>query len=219
MKVLCLGDNSSHHAWAHTITKQLAQEERGVFRGMVPADSTALQDGYYHVGPVSMQPRDIVEACKNFDRVVLLDQEQDKYSDHRIFLAMFKLVNDMKDMGTDVEIQNKDNMEYLYYWTRLYNENKSICVYPWILRHDGYGDYTSLCGRATKPVAKTKDLTDWGTNKNYQEIRNSMLDGVRVDNCWQCHKYEDTGIKDQRWNYSFDWIAKLKLKRTKINRR
>ena len=212
MKVMCLGDNSSQHAWAHRLTEKLAQENHAIFRGEVPSDSSKLERGYYHIGPLAMSPKEIIDASKNFDSVVLLDQDQDKFSDHRIFLSVFKLVNDLTDLGVNVEIKNKKNMEYLYYWTNLFEKNKSICVYPWLLMHDSYGDYTTLCGRSQKPVSKIKDLGDWGNNKNYQKIRKSMLDGIRVDNCKACHLYEDNGIRDQRWNYSFDWIARLRLK-------
>lgn len=211
MKVMCLGDNSSQHAWGHHLTKKLAESENSTFRGMVPDDLQNLQEGYYHIGPVSMQPKDIIESTKKFDRVVLLDQDQDKFSDHRIFLAMFKLVNDLKEAGINVEIKNAKNMQYLYYWTDMFEKNKSICVYPWLLMHDSYGDYTSLCGRSLDPVANKKDLKDWSTNPEYTKIRNKMLEGVRTKNCRECHRFEDAGIKDQRWNYSFDWIARLRL--------
>ena len=127
---MCLGDNSSQHAWGHHLTKKLAESENSTFRGMVPDDLQNLQEGYYHIGPVSMQPKDIIESTKKFDRVVLLDQDQDKFSDHRIFLAMFKLVNDLTEAGIDVEIKNAKNMQYLYYWTDMFEKNKSICVIP-----------------------------------------------------------------------------------------
>lgn len=212
MKVLCLGDNSSHHAWAHRLTEQLAKNNNSILRGMVPQNLDALEHGYYHIGPLSMPPKQIIESCKKFDKVVLLDQDQDKFSDHRIFLAMFKLVNDIESSGTHVEVLNKENMDYLYKWTDVFEKNTSICVYPWVLMHDGYGEYTSLCGRSQDPVTKISELEDWSTDKNYEKIRNAMLQGVRMKNCSSCHAYEDKGIRDQRWNYSFDWIARLRLK-------
>lgn len=209
MKAMCLGDNSSHHAWGHRLTEKLARENDATFRGMVPKDVTTLENGYYHIGPLAMDARAIIECSKHFDKVILLDQDQDKFSNHRIFLAMFKLVNDLKDEGVEVEILNAENMKYLYYWTDLFEKNKSICVYPWLLMHDGYGDYTSLCGRSPTPVTKITDLTDWETNKDYNKIRTAMLEGIRTKNCTTCHEYEDRGVRDQRWNYSFDWIARL----------
>jgi len=215
MKVMCLGDNSSHHAWGHRLTEKLALENNSIFRGMVPSDISKIEDGYYHIGPLAMSSKDIIESSKKFDRVVLLDQDQDRFSNHRIFLAMFKLVNDMKKNGIDVQIINEQNMKYLYDWTNIFEKNKSICVYPWLLMHDGYGEHTSLCGRSRTPVAKIKDLKDWKSNKEYNKIRDAMLKGIRTMNCSTCHAYEDRGIRDQRWNYSFDWIARLKLKSIK----
>ena len=222
MKVMCLGDNSSHHAWAHRLTETLAQNNNATFRGMVPDRTSGLQDGYYHIGPLAMTPKEIIETAVNFDRVILLDQDQDKFSNHRIFLSMFKLVNDMQTQGIHVEIMNQENMRYLYYWENLFEKNKSICVYPWLLLHDGYGDYTTLCGRSHDPVTKIDELKDWQTDKEYNKIREAMLRGERKTNCRSCHAYEDKGVRDQRWNYSFDWIAKLRLKNidelTKIKR-
>src|SRR6056300_1804687 len=86
MKVMCLGDNSSHHAWAHHLTMKLAEENNSTFRGIVPTDLSTLQKGYYHIGPLDMSAKEIMDSTKNFDRVILLDQEQDKFSSHRIFL-------------------------------------------------------------------------------------------------------------------------------------
>ena len=126
MNVMCLGDNSSRHAWGHHLTSELAKQRNATFRGMVPSDTSKLENGYYHTGPLSMSTQDIIKHSKKFDSVVLLDQDQDKFSDHRIFLAMFKLVNDLKDSGIDVEILNEENMKYLYYWTDMYEKNKSI---------------------------------------------------------------------------------------------
>lgn len=209
---MCLGDNSSHHAWAHHLTMKLAEENNSTFRGIVPTDLSTLQKGYYHIGPLDMSAKEIMDSTKNFDRVILLDQEQDKFSSHRIFLSMFKLINDMKTKGIVVDIMNHDNMKYLYYWTDLFEKNKSICVYPWLLMHDGYGGNTTLCGRSHTPVAKVNEIGDWRSNKEYNKIRKAMLKGERKKNCSTCHAYEDKGIKDQRWNYSFDWIARLKLK-------
>lgn len=209
---MCLGDNSSNDAWAHKLTEKLAKEKAGTFRGMVPKNLENLQDGYYHIGPVSMEPKHIIDATKHFDQVILLDQSQEQFTHHRIFLAMFKLVNDIESFGIDVDVVNQENMAYLHYWTKVFNENKSICVYPWILMHDSYGDYTTLCGRSAKPVSKINQLGEWSTNKDYKFIRQKMLQGKRLDNCKVCHRYEDAGIKDQRWNYSFDWIVRMKIK-------
>ena len=212
MKVMCLGDNSSNHAYAHRLAEKLAHENKSTFRGMVPSDSNLIEQGYYHIGPVSMKPKDIMASSKYFDQVVLLDQPQDQFSDHRIFLAMFKLVNDMKEQGINIVIKNPNNMEYLHNWVKTFNENKSICVYPWLLMHDGYGDHTTVCGRSKDPVAKKGSNIDWEHDENYKHIRENMIKGVKLKNCKACHKYEDKGIRDQRWNYSFDWLAKLRIK-------
>ena len=212
MKVMCLGDNSSNDAWAHRLTEKLAKEDQQTFRGMVPADCSTLQDGYYHIGPIFMKPKDIMETSKNFDQVILLDQTQDQFSDHRIFLGMFKLVNDMAEQGIKVIVKNAKNMEYLYYWTKTFDANKSVCVYPWLLMHDGYGEHTTVCGRSVVPVAKRSTFKSWEHDKDYNHIRDKMVKGIRVKNCQACHAYEDKGIRDQRWNYSFDWLARLKIK-------
>ena len=212
MKVMCLGDNSSNHAWAHRLAEQLAQENKSTFRGMVPVDCDSLESGYYHIGPIAMTSADIIQKSKYFDQVVLLDQTQEQFSDHRIFLAMFKLVNDMEAQGIKIIIKNPQNMEYLYYWTKTFDQNKSVCVYPWLLMHDGYGDYTTVCGRSTDPVSEISTFKSWEHDKNYNHIRDQMVKGIRVKNCRACHRYEDKGIRDQRWNYSFDWLARLKIK-------
>jgi hypothetical protein len=209
-KILCLVDNSTPGAQGHKLSQKFAKQQHLTYHGLVT--NQTLEAGVYHVGPMDLETKLIIKIAKEIDKVILLDQPQDLYSHHRIFLSMFKLIEDLTKEGIVVEEQNKQNFEYLRYWTRLFESNKSICVYPWVLMHDGYGDYTSLCGRATDPVTKISELKSWKNDKNYQRIRKLMINGERVSNCKICSEYEDKGIRDQRWNYSFDWIARLKIK-------
>ena len=209
-KILCLVDNSSEHSFGYKAAKEYSEKNKVIFRGLLLHDPK--ENGCYHVGPLDMAAADIIQLAKSFDKIILLNLPQEKYSHHRIFLAMFKLVNDLRKNDIEVKEENSDNMKYLYDWTTLFEKNKSFCILPWVLYHDSFGGYTSLCGRATDPVTKKDDLKSWKNDKNYVSIRNKLKKGELISNCEACYRYERKGVKDQRWNYSFDWIARMKIK-------
>tara|TARA_E500000318_G_scaffold27457_1_gene27659 strand:- start:1919 stop:3448 length:1530 start_codon:yes stop_codon:yes gene_type:complete len=210
-KILCLADNSSADAWGHKLTEKYAKENSITFRGALP-ESNKLEAGCYYVGPVISQQKDIIESAKKFDKIVLLDQTQEQFSHSRIFLAMWKLVKDMEALGYKIEIINKNNMAYLDNWEKIFNTNKSICMNPWILMHDGQDGNTNLCGRNWDKIKKRKDIVNWKTDSAYSKVRNKMLKGEKISGCRECYFFEEKGMKDMRWTDSFDWITRLKIK-------
>jgi hypothetical protein len=214
-KILCLGDNTSADAWAHYLTNNFAQQNNLIFRGAITKIDQNLENGCYHTGPGFLQQKDIINISKKFDRIILLDQKQEQYSHSRLFLRMFKLVNDMKKTGIDVEILNEQNMKYLHDWEKIFEKNKSICMNPWVLMHDGQSGYTNLCGRNWDRIKKRENIVNWKDDIEYKKIRNNMLAGKKIAGCNLCYDYEDKGIKDMRWTDSFDWITRLKIKSTK----
>jgi sulfatase maturation enzyme AslB (radical SAM superfamily) len=211
-KVLCLGDNTSADAWAHYLTKHFAQQNSLIFRGAIIEIDQNLENGCYHTGPGSLQQKDIIKILKKFNRIVLLDQKQEQYSHSRLFLRMFKLVNDIKKLGINVEILNEQNMKYLHDWEKIFEKNESICINPWVLMHDGQSGYTNLCGRNWDRIKKRKDIVDWKNDPEYDEIRKKMLSGEKLSGCKGCYNFEKKGIRDMRWTDSFDWITRLKIK-------
>lgn len=211
-KILCLGDNTSADAWAHKLAKKFADENNLIFRGQLTELNSNLEIGCYYTGPFVIQQKDIIEISKKFNRIILLDQKQEQFSHSRIFLAMWKLVKDIKETGINVEILNKENMAYLDEWENIFEKNKSICMNPWILMHDGQGGYTNLCGRNWDQIKKRKDITDWKNDPEYNKVRKKMLNGEKLSGCKGCYEFEEKGVKDMRWTDSFDWITRLKIK-------
>ena len=211
-KILCLGDNTSVDAWAHRLANNFAQQNNLIFRGAISGIDQNLENGCYHTGPGSLQQKDIIKISEKFDRIILLDQKQEQYSHSRIFLRMFKLINDMIKLGIDVEIINEKNMKYLHDWEKIFERNESICINPWVLMHDGQSGYTNLCGRNMDRIKKRKDIVDWKNDPEYDEIRKKMLHGKKISGCKLCYKFEEKGIRDMRWTDSFDWITRLKIK-------
>jgi len=216
-KVLCLGDNTSAEAWAHQLTEKFAEKNNLTFRGMVVNINQNFENGCYHIGPVFMEQKNIINISKKFNRIVVLDQKQEQYSHHRIFLTMFKLINDLRDQNINVEEQNKNIFAYLHYWEELFTKNRSICALPFTEYHDHNIDGLILCGRSMSLPVKEKEnfvnnLEAWSKGPQINKIRQDIINGKRVNYCKTCYLYEDKNIKDQRWNYSFDWLAKLKIK-------
>lgn len=215
-KILCLGDNTSAEAWAHKLTKKFAEENNLTFRGMILNLDQKLEDGCYHIGPASMQQKDIINISKKFNKVVLLNQKQNQFSHHRIFLAMWKLIKGLRINGIEVK-ENKEIFQYLYDWEKLFEKNRNICVLPFTEIHNHGIGGLNLCGRSMSyPIQEEEKFSNileaWSKGTNIKKIREDMLNGKKIDRCAGCHVYENLNIRDQRWNYSFDWISRLKIK-------
>ena len=218
MKILCLADNSSPDAWGHIISSKYAQQKKLKFNGLLKKTEN-YTNGVYHVGPMDLDTQSILEiAKKNFNKVVFVDQPQEKFSHSRIFLNLWKLIKDLRDNQVKVDEENKEILQYLYDWEKIFEDNRHICVLPFTEIHNHNLGGLNLCGRSMHNVIteKTvyKNIVDsWRKGKNINKIRKNMLNGQKNYQCNTCHTYEEKNIRDQRWNYSFDWIAKLQLKK------
>ena len=217
MKILCLADNSSTDCWGHHLSVDYAKEKKIKFRGLLQ-ESEYYSDGIYHVGTMDMDTKKIISiAKKEFNKVVFINQEQDQFSHHRIFLAMWKLIKDLRIGGVEVEEENKEIFQYLYNWEEVFEKNRNICALPFMEIHNHGIGGLNLCGRSMSyPIYEKEKFSDmleaWREGKNINKIRKSMIEGQRINHCKSCHYYEDKNVKDQRWNYSFDWIARLRIK-------
>lgn len=217
MKILCLVDNSSTDRWGHQLSYNYAKKKKIKFNGLLE-EKDNYEDGVYHVGTMDMDARSIISIAKNnFDKIIFLNQKQEQFSHHRIFLALWKLIKDLKKNQIDVEEENKDILQYLYDWECLFEKNRNICVLPFVEIHNHGIGGLNLCGRSMNyPIHEDKKFTNildaWSNGTNINKIRKGMINGERIDYCKNCHVYEDQNIRDQRWNYSFDWIARLKIK-------
>lgn len=215
MKVLCLADNTSAEAWGEKIANIYSKKNNLTYRGQVRQNQKKFDDGCYQIGPITMPQKKIIDITKYFDKIVLVDQKQSQFSHSRIFLAMWKLVKDMDELGINVDIQNPENMEYLARWEDYFEKNKSFCANPWILMHDGMDGHTNLCGRNWNKIKLRKNIKDWQTDHDYNSIRSKMLAGEKVNGCEKCYMLEERGARDMRWTDSFDWITRMQLKSIK----
>ena len=107
-----------------------------------------------------MKTKNILLLAKNFKQIIVLNQKQEQYSHHRIFLAMFKLITDLTENGFIVEQEDKQVFDYLYYWTEFFSKNRSFCALPFFESHDLGNGHLHLCGRSFDPCTKNQFKKD-----------------------------------------------------------
>ena len=212
LKTLCIGDNSSADAWAHTLTKNLAIQNNSTFRGQIDNIEQMIEDGFYYTGVILLKEHKIIKIANKFDKIILLDQSIEQFSHSHIFVSTWKLINYLKEQKIKIEILNPKNMEFLNYWHELMQKNKSFCLYPWI-KSVSYNDYYTLCTQSRTPVTKKSDMIDWQTDKNFTEIRKKMIKGQTLTNCQSCYSQEKLGKNISiRMHETLEWAALCKLK-------
>ena len=211
-KILCIGDNSSTDAWAHKLTKDYSIKNNYIFRGQVENIDQEILDGCYYTGLILLNEYEIIKISNKFNKIILLDQKIEQFSHSHIFVSTWKLIKHLEEKNIEVEILNKENMEFLDYWNDLMKTNKSFCLYPWV-KSVNYNDHYTLCTQSSTPVTKTSDMKDWQTDKNFTEIRKKMVRGERLPNCIGCYKQEKIGKNVSiRMHETLEWAALLKIK-------
>lgn len=214
-KILCIGDNSSTDAWAHTLAQEFARKKNLQFRGQVDDVYQVINSGVYYTGVLLLSEEEIIQISNKFDEIILLDQSVEKYSHSHIFVSTWKLLKLLQEKKINVIIQNQQNMEFLDYWNNLMEKNKSFCLYPWI-KSVNYNNHYTLCTQSYTPVTKTTEMKNWQTDKKFTEIRNKMLAGVKIKNCKACYDQEAIGKSVSiRRHETLEWAAMLKVKSIK----
>ena len=213
-KVLFLGNNdeSTDQEVSHLATLHGTNNH-----GLITESSfVPVHAGYYHTTVVDMPLGGLLELADRFDSVVMLDQEQHKWSHWKCMQATCKMMLTLERSGKHTVFRDNKNIKKILYWMDLvYNKNSSICIYPWI-NFNNNGSKLKLCARDRSPVTTIDKLQDWAADPAYTRIRQSMLAGDRIpEHCATCYTYEDLGMESYRQFETIDWITQLELETEK----
>lgn len=97
------------------------------------------------------------------------------------------------------------------YFSTLVEQNKSFCIFPFIELLVNY-DYTTVCCRSLTPVTKLNEFENFQEDKNYQDIRNKMIQGIAVPNhCNACYQLESQGMISARQQETVEWAQRLNI--------
>lgn len=210
MKILCLGSNTKD---TDDRVSALAKANGMINHGLIddPLLVTGVE-GYYHTTIVDLTGGEILNLSKVFDKVVLLDQPVEQWTHWKLFLSTYKLVRDISEY-TEIEIINEEIFEGVEYFSNLVQTNKSFCIYPWVELTEECGGVT-LCARSHSHIAdKAVDIRDWQNDPNFNEIRQKMLSGEKIErHCASCYQYEEKGIESSRQFETIEWVSKLGLR-------
>jgi len=209
-KILFLGNNDESTDSAVT---DFAQQNHTVNHGLVTeSDFIPQQPGFYHSTVVDIPWGGLIYFAKKFDRVVMLDQTQDKWSHWKCLQATCKIMIELERQGIVTSFRENANTKRILYWMYLlYKKNPSMCIYPWINLHND-GTDLKLCSRARSTVTTIDQYDSWAKNASYNNIRQSMIDGNLVtDHCSVCYDYEQKGIESYRQFETLDWVTRLQI--------
>lgn len=206
-KILCLGNNSQD---TDLRTAALALKNKTKNHGLVSSDSFIPPTaGYYHTTIIDVPFGGIINLAKQFDCVVMHDQPVEDWSHWKPLLSTYKLMIELDSSGNTTVYKDNDNIKSYVTFEKLFDENKSFCIYPWINFVEENG-HLSTCARSNEKVTTVAELGNWKTNAEYQKIRNAMLRGERLPlHCKTCYRYEDNGIESYRTFETKEWISKL----------
>lgn len=208
MRYLCLGNNTED-------TDIQTQKLSGVqpFLGLLSecTGTVLTQDaysapGWYHSSVFDVDLGRLRVVCNTVDQVIVLDQPKSSYNHPDAFLKTVKL-----GLEVGAQFQNPLAVKTVQYWQNLVTESSSFCIYPFIELITHF-DHTTVCCRSVEPVTKTTELVDFGTDQNYQTLRQCMLQGQRLDtHCRVCYQDEARGIVSARQQETVEWANRLDL--------
>ena len=194
-------------------TSTLASADETINHGLINiVGFIPTHPGYYHTSILDLPAGDIIKLAGNFDRIILFDQPVDTWDHWKPLLSTYKIMLELDSLGQHTVFKNNDNIKKFSLFYKMITENKSFCIYPWILLTEE-NNYVPLCTRSThKKVTTIKELKDWRTDPEYKKIRAKMLAGEKLpDHCQQCYDYESRGIESSRMFETMDWISKLDI--------
>ena len=212
MKVLCLGNNTQD---TDIKTRDLAKIEQSACYGLLseldgPIEPV-VQKGWYHSSVYDIEYGRLVALATEFDLIIMLNQPKEQYSHPDAFYKTVTLIKNLPN-GKFLDPGYATSIDF---FENLVDTNKSFCIFPFIelLTNHRVDGFTTVCCRSTTPVAHISEITDWQTNKNYQEIRNKMLNGVKIpDYCSSCYELESKNILSARQQETVEWANRLNLK-------
>ena len=206
MKVLCLGNNSED---TDIQTAQLAKNEGCKKWGLVTDPNIDIQKGFYHTSIYDLTVSQIMILIKKFDQLILLNQPVNQWSHSNAFYLTIKLIDDAESI---IPVKRLTDDNGINFFEELVNVNKSFCIFPFI-ELVVQNNHTSVCCRSKNPIIKIDDLTNWQNNKQYEDIRNKMLQGEKLpDHCSYCYRYESQGIISARQQETVEWANRLNLR-------
>jgi len=113
---------------------------------------------------------------------------------------------------SSVKFINPNLAKTFSYFSSLVEKNKSFCIFPFIELLVNY-DYTTVCCRSTTPVSKISELRDFRSDKNYKEIREKMIAGIKIpEHCSACYNLESQGSRSARQQETVEWAQRLDIK-------
>jgi sulfatase maturation enzyme AslB (radical SAM superfamily) len=208
-RVLCLGNNSYD---TDERTSVLASNDRTSNHGLID-DATFIPSnpGYYHTTIIDMPAGSIIGMAKLFDKIIMLDQPQSEWSHWKPLLSTYKVMLELENQGLITEFQSNDNIKKYKDFDKFLNDNKSFCIYPWVVMIEEQG-HLSVCARSGEKVTTIQELKDWRTDPEYTKIRKKMLAGEPLPvHCDYCYQYEARGIESYRQFETKEWISKLNI--------
>ena len=201
MRVLCLGNNTED---TDRITRNLADNTCHGLLSELDGPLPSIKDGWYHSSIYDISYGKLIEIAKDFDQVIMLDQSKEQYSHPNAFYQTVRLIKNIPN-GKFI---NDSYSNSITFFENLVLENPSFCIHPFIQMLVQNGN-TTVCCRSEKPITHLSKLKSYKTDPNYQEIRNSMLNGKKIpEHCGYCYALEDKGITSARQQETIEWANK-----------
>lgn len=207
MRILCLGNNTEH---THILTTKISSDHGMICHGLLSELDNSMdysQPGYYHTTVIDISYGKLLSLATEFDQVIVLDQSKESYSHVDFYYKTIQLASQLDN----VMWQNDSMYKNIDFFENLVNTNPSFCIFPFIELLTN-NNHTTVCCRSSTPIVNIDKLTDYHTDKNYQNIRNKMLSGVTLpDHCSTCYKVEALGMRSARQQETVEWANRLNL--------
>jgi pyruvate-formate lyase-activating enzyme len=211
MKILCLGNNTElTDQQCRDIALSQKKHHWGLITNLGGGCENWKNPGFYHSSIYDLPVHEIKRLADEFDQILILPQGREFYPDSSGFYQTIKLGIELEKYTTVIFV-DPNLRDQNVFWENLVKSNKSFCIFPFI-ELLVQNEHTTVCCRSSKPVIKFVDLKDYNTDPRYQNIRQNMIDGNRLNEyCSSCYKLENLGLISSRQQETVDWADRLEL--------
>jgi hypothetical protein len=119
-KILIIGSPDSDEPDLTAST--LALKSNTLNHGLLTNQNINVEEfGYYHTTVADLLPGKIVDIAKNFNSIILLDQ--DNYQHFKVFVTTFRLMQDLEDEGDPVIYKDTKLSKRMLFWKDYFQKN------------------------------------------------------------------------------------------------
>lgn len=200
--IICIGDGSvSCSEMAEKLAQAFALDYHKILD-----KNTKIVPGIYHTSVYDITLAEIIDKLKLLDlapKIRVLDLPPSQYSNPEDYIKTMDMIGNLSRWFS-VHYDNDENVTWM---SKTIKNNTAFCIMPFVGLYQA-GDKASFCCHMPK-IWPTGVIDYHGPVAS--QIRQQMLEGIRVPLCAKCYDLDDSGATSDRETWTKKFSSKFNI--------